>query len=124
MFLLADSKYQPHALPGGFFQDRKMNRITSNLVYYLNASKMALIRDGLFGMRIVARPTSGFSHYAAAEFCSDGIKVQYILTPNQTTYVDITLRRIVDKNVFRFDRADQPGGSFKRVKPSREETDG
>ena len=50
--------------------------------------------------------------------------MQNILTPNQTTYVDITLRRIVDKNVFRFDRADQPGGSFKRVKPSREETDG
>ena len=75
-------------------------------------------------MRIVARPTSGFSYYAAAEFRSHGLKVQNILTSNQTTYVDVTLRRIVDKNVFRFDKADQPRGSFKRVRPSGEEADG
>ena len=85
---------------------------------------MELIRDGLWGVRIVARPTSGFSHYAAAEFRSDGTKVRNIVTPNQTTYVDVTLRRIVDKNVFRFDRADHPSGSFKRARPSGEETDG
>ena len=124
VFLLAGSKYQPHALPGGFFQDRQMNRVTSNLVYYLNANKMEGIQDGLFGVRIVARPTRGFSHYTAAEFRSDGIEVQNILTPNQTTYVDVTLRRIVDKNIFRFDRADHPSGSFKRVTPSGEEADG
>ena len=124
VFLLAGSKYQPQSLPGGFFQDRQMNRLTSNLVYYLNANKMELIRDGLFGVCIVGRPTRGFSHYAAAEFRSDGIEAQNILAPNQTTYVDITLRRIVDKNIFRFDRVDQPRGSFKRVTPSGEETDG
>ena len=124
VFLLAGSKYQPHNLPGGFFQDRQMNRVTSNLVYYLNANKMERIRDGLFGVRIVARPTSGFSYYVAGEFRSQGLKVQNILTPNQTTYIDITLRRIVDKNVFRFDKADQPRGSFKRVRPSGEEADG
>ena len=124
VFLLAGSKYQPHTLPGGFFQDRQMNPVTSNLVYYLNANKMESIRDGLFGVRIVARPTSGFSCYAAAEFRSHGLKVQNILTSNQTTYVDVTLRRIVDKNVFRFDKADQPRGSFKRVRPSGEEAGG
>ena len=111
VLLLAGRKYQPQSLPGGFFQDRQMNRLTSNLVYYLNANKMELIRDDFFGMRIVARPTGGFSHYAAAEFRSDGIDVQNILGPNQTTYVDVMLRRIVDKNVFRFDRADQQNAS-------------
>ena len=50
--------------------------------------------------------------------------MQNILTSNQTTYVDVTLRRIGDKNVFRFDKADQPRGSFKRVRPSGEEADG
>ena len=49
-----------------------MNRLTNNLVYYLNANKMAFIEDGLWGMRIVARPTSGFRRYAAAEFRSEG----------------------------------------------------
>ena len=63
-------------------------------------------------------------HQAAPEFCSDGIGVQNILTSNETIYVDVTLRRIVDKNIFRFDRADQPSGSFKRVTPSGWETDG
>ena len=124
IFLLAGKKYQSQSLPRGFFQDRQMNRLTSNLVYYLNASRMGSIRDGLFGVRVMARPTSGFSHYAAAEFRSEGIKVENILAPNQTTYVDITLRRLVDKSVFRFDRADKPSGSFKRVKPSGEFTDG
>ncbi len=70
-----------------------------------------------------ARPTSGFSHYAAAEFRSEGIKVDSILAPNQTTYLDITLRRLVDKNVFRFDTADRPSGSFKRIKPSGQLTE-
>ena len=62
------------------------------------------------------------ARYAAAEFRSEGMKVERILAPNQTTYVDITLRRLVDKSVFRFDRADQPSGSFRRVKPSGELT--
>ena len=39
VFLLAGSKYQPQSLPGGFFRDRQMNRLTSNLVYYLNANR-------------------------------------------------------------------------------------
>lgn len=123
LFLLAGRKYQPQSLPGGFFQDRQMNRLTSNLVYYLNASKMAAIKDGCFGVRVVARPTSGFACYAAAEFRSEGLTLERILAPNQTTYIDITLRRLVDKRVFRFDRADHPSGSFKRVKPSGELTD-
>ena len=75
-------------------------------------------------MRIVARPTRGFSHYCAAEFRADGIEVWNIVRPNQTTYVDVTLRRIVDKNIFRFDKADGPGRSFKRVRPAGEEADG
>jgi hypothetical protein len=118
VYLLAGKKYNPNALPKGFFQDRQMNARTSNLVYYLNADRMGMIKDGLFGVRVVARPTSGFSHYAAAEYRSAGFKVENILAPNQTTYVDIELRRLVDKNVFRFDRASRPSGSFKRIRPS------
>ena len=101
-----------------------MNNLTSNLVYYLNANKMAEIKDGLFGVRIVARPTLGFSRYAAAEYRSAGTTAENVIVPNQTTYVDVTLRRLVDKNIFRFDRADRPSGSFKRVRPSGEVTDG
>jgi hypothetical protein len=100
--------------------DRQMNAVTNSLVYYLNVDKMNEIKDSLFGIRIIARPSSGFSYYFAGEFRSDGVSNTDIILPNQTTYVDITLKRQVDKNVFRFDPADQPRSSFKKVKPAGE----
>lgn len=123
VFLLAGPNFQPQALPKGFFMDRQMNAVTSSLVYYLNVDKMNQIKDGLFGLRIIARPASGFSYYFAGEFRSDGVSYADIILANQTTYVDITLKRQVDKNVFRFDPADQPRGSFKSVKPAGEPID-
>lgn len=117
VFLLAGSKFSPTLLPKGFFKDRQINAKTNNLVYYLDADKMREIKDGMFGIRIVARPSSGFSRYDAAEFRSDGAGFEDIVVPNQTTYVDITLTRQVDRNVFRFARGDEPRGSFKKTKP-------
>jgi hypothetical protein len=120
VFLLAGRNYQPQALPSGFFMDRQINALTNNLVYYLNVDKMNEIKDGLFGIRIVARPSSGFSYYFAGEFRSDGASYEDIIAPNQTTYVDITLNRQVDKNVFRFDTADHARMNFKNLKPAGE----
>ena len=97
MFLLAGNQYQPKLLPKGFFMDRQMNSTTGRLIYYLDADKMREIKDGKFGIRVVARPAKGFSYYSAAEYRSEGIDVGKILAPNQTTYVDITLHRFVDK---------------------------
>ncbi len=102
LLLLAGNQYQPQMLPKGFFMDRQMNNNTGRLIYYLNSNKMREIKHGKFGLRVVARPAKGFSYYVAAEFRSDGIPVERILAPNQTTYVDIVLNRFVDKNVFRF----------------------
>lgn len=118
VFLLAGRNYQPHQLPKGFFMDRQMNAVNDNLVYYLNVDKMNEIKDGLFGLRIIARPASGFSYYFAGEFRSDGAAYEDIIGPNHTTYVDVTLKRQVDKNVFRFDPADGARRSFKGVKPA------
>jgi len=117
LFLLAGSKYQPHKLPKGFFKDRQMNDKSSRLVYYLDADKMAGIKDG-FGIRIVARPSAGFSYYCVAEFHSDEIPLSSILKANQATYVNITLHRFVDEEVFRFDPASDGRVNFKRRKPS------
>ncbi len=117
LFLLAGNQYQPQKLPKGFFKDRQMNNTTGRLILYLDADKMAEIKDGKFGIRVVARPSKGFSYYAAAEFQSEGIEIDQILAPNQTTYVDITLHRFVDKNVFRFGPVTGKPVSFKRVQP-------
>jgi hypothetical protein len=117
VFLLGGPNFQPRDVPKGFFVDRQMNALTSNLVYYVNVDKMDQIAEGCFGLRIVARPASGFSYYHAGEFRSDGARYADIIVPNQTTYVDITLTRQVDKNVFRFDPASQPRQDFKGTKP-------
>ncbi|MFH2057689.1 MAG: phospholipase [Pseudomonadota bacterium] len=120
LFLLAGNQYRPHQLPQGFFMDKQMNNETGKLVYYLDANKMAQIKDGKFGVQVVARPSKGFSYYTAAEFRSEGTTANSILTPNQTTYVDIKLHRLVDKNVFRFGPVTDKPVSFKKIKPSGE----
>jgi len=120
LFLLAGNKYKRDQLPTGFFMDRQMNAKNGCLIYYLNAEKMSEIKDGKFGLRVEARPTSGFSYYCAAEFRSDGIAAQNILAANETTYLDITLHRFVDKNVFRFDSATEGSNNFKGTNPSGE----
>lgn len=118
LFLLAGKQYQPQKLPKRFLKDRQMNDKTGRLVYYLDANKMNEIKDGKLGIRVVARPTKGFSYYVAAEFRSDGISVENILVPNQTSYVDIKLHRFVDENVFRFGPVSKKPVSFKKIKPS------
>ena len=121
LLLLAGSRYQPDKLPKGFFLDRQMNTNTGRLVYYLDAGKMLdIVKKGQFGFRVVARPTKGFSYYAAAEFRPSKEEIQKILMPNRTIYVDIMLHRFVDKNVFRFGPATDKPINFKGVKPSGE----
>lgn len=118
VFLLAGNNYSPKQLPKGFFKDKQMNDKSGRLVYYLDANKMSEIMNGKFGLRIVARPSRGFSYYCAAEFHSNGIAIGSIIAPNETTYVDIKLHRFIDNNVFRFDPAIKDSVNFKKIKPS------
>lgn len=118
VFLLAGRSYSRNNLPKGFFKDRQINKKTSNLVYYVNADRMSAIKDGLFGLRIVARPDKGFSYYCAGEFRSEGFPIDQIMAPNETTYVEVTMRRRIDKNVFTLAKASAKQGSFKGTKPS------
>ena len=116
ILLLGGKSYQPKTMPKSFLEDRQMNSKTSNLVFYIDVDQFHQIKDGLFGIRVIARPQQGFSYYQWAEFRSDGVSLTDIVAPNQTTYVDITLKRCVDKNVFRFARGDEKRGSFKGEK--------
>ncbi|MBL4625218.1 MAG: hypothetical protein JKY42_08785 [Flavobacteriales bacterium] len=88
------------------------------MVYYLNASVISKIGTRNFGIRIVARPNSGFSYYTAAEFRSKGMPIENIITPNQVTYLEIIMKRNVDENVFRFGPGKDNDESFKKIKPS------
>jgi hypothetical protein len=118
ILLLTGADYQPRHMPDGFLKDKQMNALTHNLVFYIDCEKMAEIKNGRIGIRVTARPDKGFAYYRAAEYRSDGTDLHDVLVPNQTTYVDICLKRNVDVNVFRFDRGDVKRGSFKGVRPA------
>jgi len=121
VLLLAGKNYSPKLLPSGFLLDRQLNGSTNNLVYYVDAIKMQEInekQDGLFGIQILARPTQGFSKYNIGEFRSDGLDIGKVFSPNETTYVDITMKRIVDKSTFKFRNSSQSHENFKDEKPS------
>ena len=106
-----------------FFQDRQINRLNSSLVYYVDADRMCECKDNCVGLRIIARPDKGFAHYAAGEFRSEGIPVSRILTPNETTYVEILLNRRINRKLFTFGKASVPPASFKGTRPSGETLD-
>lgn len=118
LLLLGGAEFAPEALPKGFFKDRQLNEKTGRLVYYMDQQKMDEIKDSRFGIRVVARPASGFSYYEPAEFRSERIKPSAVFQRNATTYIDIVLQRFVDEEVFRFDPAARGPRSFKATKPS------
>ena len=117
LFLLAGKKYARNALPKGFFVDSQVNKNSNTLVYYLDADLLGSIKDHLWGIQVVVRPEKGFARYRSAEFRSSGLDTGTVFTPNETTYLEIRLQRIVDRNVFQLVGADQPRGKFHKVKP-------
>ena len=120
MLLLAGNAYEPGELPKGFFVDKQKNNISGNLVYYLNYKKIKEIKDSKFGIRIVARPDEGFSHYAAGEFRSESLDLEKLFKGNQTVMVDVILERRIAENTFVLDTFKDANPEFKRRKPSKE----
>lgn len=119
LVLLAGPNYQPDKLPKGFFVDRQLNPKSHSLVYYVDADSMSQLKDGHFGIRIIARPEKGLVRYHPAEFRSEGkVKAEQVFSANETTYIDITLKRLVDENVFRLSPAKGRHHSFKNTGPS------
>jgi hypothetical protein len=123
VLLLGGPRYKENKLPPGFFKDRQLNKTSNALVYYVDTDALRTIEQGLFGIRVIARPEKGFSHYNRGEFRSEGLSFEKAFAPNEVTYIDITLLRQVDRNVFRFSPANAGRESFKNVKPSGKNAD-
>jgi len=68
------------------------------------------------GVRIDPRPTEGFVHYLPCEISASTQLLKNVLIPNQTTLVDITLRRVVRRGVFELDQG-VAQRSFKKIRP-------
>ncbi len=101
--------------------DRQINRISGNLIYYLNYDKLTNIKDDKLGIRIIARLSEGFAHYSSAEFHSNTLDLQKFLRPNERVMINIILERRIDYNTFvieKIGKSKSENGSFKYRKES------
>lgn len=121
LILTAGPEADPNHLPQGFFADRQRNSLNPEVItYFLNRDVMkgapAVIADdgtvirpalpgaGMLGFKLIARPDCGFVHYLPCEITATEEMLEQALHANSTTLVDIVLRRVVRKNVFRVER--------------------
>jgi hypothetical protein len=136
--VLTAGENDPDALPTGFFGDRQCNLVNRSVItYYLNydviAGAPALkagaepIRQEIkamnkFGLIIKPRPEAGFIHYLPCRLEASSDFLHKALQPNSTTIVDICLHRIVNTEVFRFEKQDASRGTdgFKDIEPGRD----
>jgi hypothetical protein len=72
--------------------------------------------SSFLGRRINPRPSQGFVHYLPCEITASTKLLKRILRPNQTTLVDIVLRRVIRHGVFELDQGTQQK-SFKNTQP-------
>jgi hypothetical protein len=137
LLLTAGGDDDPDRLPPGFFVDRQKNSRAGNTVtYYVNHALMkgsdAVRRkdedDGdvirgerrpaeSLGIRITPHPGDGFVHYLPASLHATPKNLDHFVRANQTTLVDIVLRRVIHSGVFELTRdlephdfTDQPPG--------------
>lgn len=115
--LLLGEKFHPGGFPKGFVVDRQKNVASHALVYYIDCNKLAALPQ--FGIRVVARPAigDGFAGYQAAEYRIENPAGSSPLPANQTLYIDIVLRRLVNRNATRFWPAQPRRASFKDTEP-------
>jgi len=111
----------PDLLPRGFLQDRQRNRRDpGTLTFYINHALMTgtgevrhprsgdLLRPAVkgleaLGLMIEPHLSSGFAHFVKGRLEAERALVARLLQPNQTTLVDIVMRRIVRRGVVRLD---------------------
>ncbi len=110
----------PNWLPKDFLDDRQKNRRhRGTLTFFLNhellngtpevkrgSRVVRAAQQGVneFGLRIEPRPTSGFVHYLPCVLRATKSMHQQVLRANDTTLVDVVMRRIVGQNTFTLTR--------------------
>jgi hypothetical protein len=120
----AGPDYNENHLPPGFCVDRQRNQHNpGKLTYYVDVDllKNWLTKPELadcFGMKVQARPDSGFAYYQVAEYRSSFTELSKLLLVNQTLLIEIVLKRVVHEGVFQLtertepeDFSDQPIGN-------------
>lgn len=139
LLLTSGPENDPDMLPKGFFADRQCNHSDNSiLTYYFNYDVMngseAVVKDGeeirrelpgtdSLGFILRPRPDEGFVRYLPASIKASKEMFEKVLKPNSTTLIDIYLKRVVSKELFRFEAADPvklADTNFKKTDPGNE----
>lgn len=122
LLFTAGKNYDPNHLPEGFFVDRQRNSLSKGtLTYYINHDKLVPSdpkdpMKGKFGLKVVARPDTGFAYYTLAEYQGTFEELANHLKPNQTVMIDIVLQRHVVEGVFKLTQNLEPEDFRKQAK--------
>lgn len=127
--LTAGARNSPDALPKGFFSDCQRNRKAINtLAFFLNHAAMNGCKEltidskiyrketkgaANYGIKIEPFDTSGYVHYLPCQYSSKTNDLIQFIKPNQTTIIDIVLKRVIRRGVFELTK-DRSSGSFKK----------
>lgn len=130
--LFTGKRNDPNNLPPNFYRDRQRNsRDGSTLTYFLNYDQLhgmgpvtykgETLRKALpgvrqLGLQITPRPATGFVHYLPATLSAQLSNIEKFLKPDQTTMVDIVLRRMVHRGTFELTQDLEPE-EFKGQEP-------
>lgn len=136
LLLTSGSENDPDMLPKGFFADRQCNQSDNSiLTYYFNYDVMngddAILKDGeeirkelpgtdSLGFILRPRPDEGFVRYLPCSIKASKEIFEKVLKPNSTTLIDIYLKRVVSKELFRFENTDPvtlANTNFKKTDP-------
>ena len=124
IILTAGKDSSPNHLPPGFFIDRQRNHLDpGTLTYYINYTRMvggpavifkgrqlrpALPTCASLGLNVVPYPQDGFVLYQPASLKATPQNLNNLIKPNQTTIVDIVMRRIIREGVYRLTQNPSP----------------
>lgn len=124
LILTAGKEGDPNHLPPGFLIDRQQNHLDpGTITFYINHARMLgapevtykgkQLRPALqpctqLGLHVVPYPQEGFVLYQPATLTASAQNLANFIKPNQTTVVDIVLRRIVREGVYRLTRGASP----------------
>lgn len=130
VILTAGAAGSPNHLPPGFFIDRQRNHLDpGSITYYINHARMtgapAVIYKGKelrpalkpctsLGLLVIPFPQDGFVLYQPAVLAPSAENLANFIKPNQTTLVDVVLRRFVREGVYRLSRDASPGDFTKQ----------
>ncbi len=136
--VLTGARDNPDLLPEGFLADRQRNLRHANVLTFLinhdlmvgcpqvldprQADGSVVLRAAeagvaTLGLRIGPRPQAGFVHYLPAAIAANQKLLRDVVRPNETTLVDIVLRRIVREGVFRLGSGSGERAPFSQTDP-------